>query len=186
MSSFFHRIVGCFWREYFKRLRAITFGFGARLHSISWSGDGHEIGKGSAWGKDAIELLPFENLLHKVIDFKFHEGKTGCELICVDGAVDGGSHHGAKDGVLIEASKELIVEMGMVGFGLFVEDFVEQGKQIIIVACIFLNLEVNLLFQLFRLGNLDDFILAMKGLLDELKREVESSLHEVSLIVGKC
>jgi hypothetical protein len=76
--------------------------------------------------------------------------------------------------------------MGMVGFGLFVEDFVEQGKQIIIVACIFLNLEVNLLFQLFRLGNLDDFILAMKGLLDELKREVESSLHEVSLIVGKC
>ena len=74
----------------------------------------------------------------------------------------------------------------MVGFGLFVEDFVEQGKQIIIVACIFLNLEVNLLFQLFRLGNLDDFILAMKGLLDELKREVESSLHEVSLIVGKC
>ena len=185
MSSFFHRIVGCFGGEYFKRLKAITFGFGARVQGISWSGDGHEIGKGSAWGKDSVKLLPIEDFFHKVIDFKFHKGETGCKLICVDGTIDGGSHHGTKDGVLVKASKELIVEMGMVGFGLFVEDFVEQGKQIIIVACVLLNLEVNLLFQLFRLSNLDDLILAIKGLLDELKREVESSLHEVSLIVGK-
>lgn len=38
------------------------------------------------------------------------------------------------------------MEMGMIGFGLFVEDFIEQGEQIIIVACVLLNLEVNLLF----------------------------------------
>jgi hypothetical protein len=55
----------------------------------------------------------------------------------------------------------------------------------IIIVWILLNFEVNLLFELFWLCNLDDFVLGVQSLLDELKREVEPSLHEVSLIIGE-
>ena len=127
MSSFFHRIMGSFRGKYFKGLRAITFGFGAGFNGVPRSGDSHKVCKRSSWGKNTVNLLPIEDFFHEIIHLEFHKCETRCKFICIDRAIYSRSHHGTKDGVLIESSKKLIVEMRMVGFGLFVENFVEQG-----------------------------------------------------------
>ena len=105
VSSFFHWIMRGFRGEYFKGLISITFGLGTGFYCIPWGCDGHKIGKRAAWCKYPVKILPFKKPFHQVINFEFHERETGCQLISINRAIDSGAHHGAKNRVLIEATK---------------------------------------------------------------------------------
>ncbi len=125
MSPFFHRIMRCFRSEYFERLSSITLCFRVGFRCIPRSSDGHEVGKRATRSENTVQIFPFEKAFDQFIDLKLHEGKARGKFISVNRTVDSRSHHGTKNGVLIEASKKLIVEMRVVRFCLVIEDFLE-------------------------------------------------------------
>lgn len=77
------------------------------------------------------------------------------------------------------------MKVGVIGFGLFVKDFIEHLDELIIATCLFVESEINLFFESLRRFDFDDFILSFEGFFDKIQCHLESFLHELSLVVGQ-
>ena len=160
MGSFFHRIMWSLWGEYFQRLRSISFCFWTGINCVSGSCDCHKIGKRTSGSKYSVKVSPLQEVLHQVIDFKFHQGETWSEFICIDRSVDSRCHHCSEDRILIKSTKQCVMKMRMVWFGLLVEYFLNLLQKFVLLTGLLLYLKIDLFFELLWPLDFNYFILA--------------------------
>ena len=99
---------------------------------------------------------------------ELHESKAGSHFIRENRTVDDGTHHSSKERILIESSKELIVEMRMIGFRLVFHHIGADLEEFFFAARLVSDVEVNKLFEFIWHSEINGFVFSFKGGFEEV------------------
>ena len=144
----------------------------------------HEIGKGTTRSHRCVDFLPTYNLPHVLVDCGLHKGKARGYFVGVEIAINRGSHDSSHVGILVKPTKKFIMEMRVVWFHLIVENRSASFEKFLLRARLIFDIEINGLFELFRLLKIDDLILSFESFLQKVQSLLDGFVDKSPIEFG--
>ena len=143
VNTFLDGVVADIRSEYFHRFVSIqSFFIEIRVKFGSREVDTHEVCKWTSWSHCSIYSLPSNNFPHVLVNGIFHKCVTRWDLVGEHWTIDWRSHNSSDIGILVKASKQLVVEVRMIRFHLVLKHCFTGYKQIFLIAGFVSDLEI--------------------------------------------
>lgn len=118
-----------------------------------------------------------------VVNVIFHEGEAGCHLISVHGSIHTWSHDAADDGVLIEATKQLVVEVWVVRPNLVLHDQSALVQEFLLTRWFVRYCEIYDFFEFVGSAEINDWFVSLQCLFDVVESHLEEILQELTMVL---
>jgi hypothetical protein len=122
----------------------------------------HKIGKRAPRSHRCINILPSNYLPHMLIQSVLYESIARWNFVSEDWPIYGRSYYCSDVSILVETSKELVMEVRVVRFYLMLQHRLASCKQLLLPARLIFNLKVNCGLKILGKFEVDDFILAFE------------------------